>query len=80
MTQTKKRKVVYGLKTPNNIDYNDLILAQEDGVCFQILKKQRQNIICTEKQDKHGRKFQEKMSKPQGFSRQYYTRNLQSEN
>ena len=35
----KKRKVVYGLKTPNNIDYNDLILAQEDGVCFQIVEE-----------------------------------------
>ena len=36
----------------------------------------RQKLISTEMQDLRGRKFQEKLSQPQGTSRQDYARNF----
>ena len=34
-----KQKIVSGLKLPNKISYNELIIAQEDTVCFQLVEE-----------------------------------------
>ena len=34
-----KQKIVSGLKLPNKISYNELIIAQEDTVCFQLFEE-----------------------------------------
>ena len=43
-----KDEGVSALKLLNKKAYNELILAQEDTVCFRSLKKRRQNLVSIE--------------------------------
>ena len=50
-TDKTEEKWISGPKLLNFTSYNELILSQEDTVCFLILEEARKNRIITETQD-----------------------------
>ena len=73
MTQTKKLEGFSELKLLNKTSYNELILAQEDAVCFYIVEdaKTKANKYTDARQA--CMKVSRKMIQQRGIPRQYYT-------
>ena len=53
-TAETKEKIIFDLNFPNKTAYNEMILLQEETVCFKISEEAKVNIISTEKQEKSG--------------------------
>ena len=53
-TEKRKEKEIAALELLNFTDYADLILAQEDTVCFHIIEEVKTKLINTEMQDQRG--------------------------